>query len=227
MIRFVVVVVFVMCWTLTGFGQCLDYDQQLPILINAASRCLVQKDGGTGVFVYRYTLSNGLVSTGCISSFELDVRRSLGTVDLPSSGLVDYPRYVRREALQQAGAVEVIPVGVPSLPTFNSQTSAWSAGFSVRGSITWIRALPRYLVAPGQQLDGLVLTSHGLPGLRNFVISPKYEPVPDTTRYETTEMEEKQFTRLLDSIKTKGTTIGPVSPPLNCDAPLFLDTLVT
>jgi hypothetical protein len=210
----------------SAFAQCLDYDEHPPQLRDVAVRCSVVKDT-TPFFIYRYLMINGATSTGCISSFDIDIRRPPNSAELPTFGLEDYPRYVRREALGMPNAIDVIPVAIPILPKFKGQTSAWSADFGIDGSVGWMRALPKYLLEPGMKLDGLVLTTYGLPRLRTFVVGPKYHPVPDTTRNETTEEEEKAFARVLDSIKVKGTTIGPTAPPSPFVPSSFLDTLLS
>ncbi|MGH2567074.1 MAG: FIMAH domain-containing protein, partial [Bacteroidota bacterium] len=77
------------------------------------------------------------------------------------------------------------------------------------------------------------------PGLRSFVISPSYNPMPpvivtpdneDSVRMfvpEPTEEEEAAFQRLVDSIKVRGVTIGPTAPPANFVPLAFLDTLIS
>jgi len=221
------------------FGQCPEYDTQPPSLSNVVVRALAIQNQVTQILSYRYSVANGISSTGCINRFEVDLSFPENGNDLSDSGLTDYPRYVDRTALRLNPELRIIPVGVPSLPTYKGFTSAWFAGFGVNKRIDWVRAIASYRIEPGDTLLGITMISHGLPGLRAFVISPSYEPVPPvivTPENEDsvylnvpplTQEEEEAFQRLLDSIKVRGTTIGPTAPPATFNALTFLDTIAS
>jgi len=222
-----------------SFGQCPEYDLQPPRLSNVVVRSFVAQDGATKIFTYSYSITNGATSTGCIDRFQMDIIAPPDGIELSNVGLVDYPRYVDRSALQFHPQLRIIPVAIPKLPTFRGFSSAWFAGFSVRGIVDWVRAIKRFQLEPGATIDSLIMTSHGIPGLRSFVISPSYNPMPPviiTPENEDsvylnvpppTREEEEAFQRLEDSIKFRGLTIGPTAPPANFVATAFLDTLLS
>jgi hypothetical protein len=220
-------------------GQCPDCDSQPPRLSNIVVKCFVTQDPTTKIFTYTYSLSNGPLSTGCVKDFEIDLTYPHNTVELSSEGLADYPRYVDRSAFEIDSSLRMMPVGIPKLPSFKGFRSAWFAGFSVRGTVDWIRANKRFELEPGATLDSILMTSRGHPGLRSFVVSPSYDPVPpvivtpaneDSVRLhvkEPSQEEEAAFKRLEDSIKVRGLTIGPTAPPSTFSPSASIDTLIS
>jgi hypothetical protein len=220
-------------------GQCPDFDSELPRLSSIVVRCSVTRDPVTKIFTYTYSLGNGRLSTGCVKDFEIDLKYPDSTEEVSSEGLVDYPRYVDRSAFEVDSSLRTIPVGIPRLPSFKGFRSAWFAGFSVWGTVDWIRANKRFNLQPGESLDSIVMTSRGHPGLRSFVVSPSYNPTPplmvtpaneDSVRLnarEPSHKEEEVFKRLVDSIKVRGVTIGPTAPPLMFSPLAAIDTLIS
>lgn len=220
-------------------GQCLDFDSQLPHLRDIVVRCSVTWDPETKILTYTYSLSNGHLSAGCVKVFEIDLKYTDSSVELSAEGLVDYPRYVDRSAFEVDSSLRTIPVGIPTLPTFKGFRSAWFAGFSIRGTVEWIRANKRFSLEPGESLDSIVMTSRGNPGLRTFVVSPSYKPAPpvivtpaneDSVRLnarEPSNEEELAFKHFEDSIRARGLTIGPTAPPLSFSPLAAIDTLVS
>jgi len=220
-------------------GQCPDFDTQPPRLSNVVVKCAVSRDPTTKILTYTYSLSNGHLSSGCIKDIEIDLTYAPNSVELSNRGLVDYPRYVNRTAFEVDSSLRVIPVGIPKLPSFKGFKSAWFAGFSVRGTVNWFRGNKKFKLEPGASLDSIVMTSRGIPGLRSFIVSPSYNPVPPTIvtpgnedslrlhAREPSEEEEAAFKRLEDSIKVRGLTIAPIAPPLTFSALASIDTLIS
>jgi hypothetical protein len=222
-----------------AIGQCLDFDLQLPRLSSIVVKCSVTRDPVTKIFTYAYSLGNGRSSTGCVKDFGIDLKYPDSAVELSGEGLVDYPRYVDRSAFEVDSSLRTIPVGIPILPSFKGFRSAWFAGFSVRGTVEWIRANKRFNLEPGESLDSIVMTSRGQPALRSFVVSPSYNPAPpvvvtpaneDSVRLnarEPSHEEEVAFEHLEDSINVRGLTIGPTAPPLMFSPLAAIDTLLS
>ena len=208
-------------------AQCIGYDSNPPQLRHVTVTCLTTKDPVSAIVTFRYILRNDRRSTGCIERFQLDIKRADDTQSLTDSGLVNVSRHVDRTALSDPHAAKVVPVGIPVLPTVKGATNAWWAGFSIAGEVDWIRGFPKYLLEPGMELDSLILITYGLPGPRAFIVTPKYDPVPDTTKQETTEEEEHAFAQLLDLIRVKGITIGPTAPPISFVPITWIDTLLS
>jgi hypothetical protein len=217
----------------TLLGQCPEYDLQVPHLVDIDLHNFVKKDTITNIFNYFYLLKNGSASTGCVRRLEIDLVYPLNSIELSSDGLIDYPKHIDR--VKKEG---IIPVGIPKLPRFRGFRSAWWAGFGVSNYVDWGASNRRFNLEPGAQLDSIIMTSHGLPSLRAFIVSPKYDPLPpvivtpeneDSVRanVQWSYEEEMAFQRLEDSIKWRGFTIGPTASP-NPFIPLnFLDTLTS
>lgn len=237
--KITLVMIVAALYTQVLFGQCPKYDLQPPHLRNVILKCSVVHDVSTRILTYRYSITNGVSSTGCINGIDIDISVPPSGTQLSNIGLTDYPRYVDRSPLRFDSTVRVIPVGIPRLPSFNGFTSAWFAGFSLDGFVGWFRAIPDYRLPPGKTLDSMIMTSHGLPGLRRFVISPSYNPKPaveitpenEDSVYmhtpEPTAEEDSVELALEDSIKVRGWTIGPTAPPLDFTATSWIDTLAS
>src|SRR3990172_7650336 len=133
------IILLVLAFSPHLFGQCGGSNTSVPQLKDIVVSCIVAKSPATPFFTFRYTIVNGKSSAGCVERFQLDISAPANSEMLSDSGLVDYPRYVDREALGQTAARSIVPVGVPFLPSVKGRTSAWWAGFSVSGQIDWIR----------------------------------------------------------------------------------------
>jgi hypothetical protein len=219
------------------FAQCPEYDLKPPHLSNVQVKGVVTQNIDSKVLVYTYSIVNGSTSTGCINGMDIDVSLAPNSLDLSDTELIDYPRYVDRIALKFDTTVHATSIGIPTLPKFKGIRCAWSASFSVEGFVGWFRLLPQLRLQPGAEMDGLIMTSLAIPGIRRFVVSPSYSPKPkvavtpenEDSLYmntpETTPEEEDAFQQLEDSIKVRGFTIGPTPPPFPFIAGVFLDSL--
>lgn len=204
-------------------SQCPDFDNQPPNIGAVLLQGCVTKDSVSGIFKHRYTISNSLVNTGCIKWLELDLSYPPNGEDLPSTGLIDYPNYVDRLGVFQAGTPRTVPVGIPRLPNYKGYTSAWHAGFTVDGTVMWASILKEYKVEPGARLDSILVTSYGLPGFRKVTIYPSYNPVPVDT-VERSEADELAFDSLEATLQWHGLTVGPTAPPSQFSPLTFLST---
>ncbi len=222
-----------------SLGQCPQYNSEIPVLKTVTIQATVTLNPRNNFYTYEYKMMNGNASTGCIRRFQIDIASPKNALKLPDSGLVDYPRYIDRNALLSEMAVSIVPVGIPVLPNVNGFKSAWSAGFSVRGFVDWASSNRAFDVPPGKEIKGLQMTSYGLPSLRAFIISPSYNPSPrvvvtpeneDSVRNylpERSERENKALLRIRDSIQWKGVTVAPAAPPLNSSLLVWVDTLLS
>ena len=219
------------------FAQCPKYDLQPPHLNNVLVKSLTTQNSSSKIFTYTYSIVSGITSTGCINGIDIDISIPLNSLALSDSGLSDYPRYVDRSTFKFDTTVRVTSVGIPRLPSYKGLSSAWFASFSVDSTVGWFRAIPEYRLEPGGRIDGIVMTSHALPGIRRFIISPSYSPKPDvevtpqnedSLHQNATESldEEEAFQQLEKSIKVRGVTVGPTPPPFPFVPATFLDTLV-
>lgn len=83
------------------------------------------------------------------------------------------------------------------------------------------------LVKPGDSLSGFLMMSRGLPGIRQFTASPRFDPtqyLPDPDEYPDSAVNVDSLGRTLNYY---GWTVGPTAPPENFIASSFIDTLVS
>ncbi|MGO9480775.1 MAG: hypothetical protein ACLP05_03195 [Candidatus Kryptoniota bacterium] len=216
-----------------SLGQCPQYDL-VPPHLHILIKCLADLDPSTGIFQYTYSITNLNDSKGCVDGIDIDVTYPSLGVELSNEGLLD-SKHVWRDPLADSGALKIIPVGIPSLPRSGDFTSTWWAGFGEDGHVSWTSADDMFRIAPGMALNGFVMTSHGIPGLRAFVVSPSYNPKPpveitpenEQTIPEQTEEQDSIETALENSIKVRGWTIGPTAPPQDFSASSWIDTLIS
>ncbi len=215
------------------FGQGNRYDL-VPPHLDVKVVCVVTFDGSNGIFRYAYFIDNLKTSIGYMAGFDIDIAYPSNGAEVALSDLTDL-KHVWRDPLGFPDARRVIPVGVPQLPDSGEYTSTWWAAFGVDGSLEWTSPYGRFNVAPGGKLDGIVITSHGVPTLRSFVVSPSYHPKPpveitpenEQTVEESTEAEDSVELALEDSIKVRGWTVGPTAPPADLSALSWIDTLAS
>jgi hypothetical protein len=201
-------------------AECPQYTPQPPTLVGVEVNAPVTKDG-KGIYTYSYTIWNGVNSTGCIWWFEIDITKPSSGTSLPSTGLVDAENVSR--GVQPETTPETIPVGFPYLPEISNIPEAWGAGLTVAGAARWSSDFREVRIAPGTSVSGFVLTSYGLPGIRGFMVEPKYNPPPvdDVTKAMLDELE-----LILDRVSIRRKTIGPTAPPAVFHSLNFLDYLI-
>jgi hypothetical protein len=134
-------------------------------------------DKAKGVYSYEYSLSNGKQSTGCLKWLEIDITKPEGSVELSESGLEDYPKYVHKESPTYPDIPPMIPVAFPDLPRRSlpqiGEVTIWDAGTTVYGAADWSASLEQF-IPPGEGVSGFIMTSHGVPSIRDFKAQPLY-----------------------------------------------------
>jgi hypothetical protein len=205
-----------------ALAACPEYTPEAPRVIGSEVRSSVTQDGKTGIYTYSYTLKNGEDSMGCIWWFEIDITKPANTIELSQEGLVDAPKGISKGVLKHEVPI-MVPVAFPTLPKIGG-IRAWGAGLTVGGNAYWASDDREFRLGPSDTLGGLVMTSHGVPTIRNFRLEPKYNPPPveDVTR----EMLD-ELTRIEENISVKGKTIGPTAPPEDFKPLTFLSQIVS
>jgi hypothetical protein len=203
------------------FTQCQLYTVDTPPLLkNVLLNTKIHFDSSSNHLLYNYSLKNGDSSTGCISMFEIDLTKSANSCSLSNQNLVDYPKHVSRDSSIFARAPQMVPVGIPNLPSYKGFTSAWITDFTIEGKISWGSGLINFLLEPGDSLIGMVLTSYGLPGIRSFSVIPWYNPeVPDDSLSD----DPMGIENVIDSTSILGSTVGPSAPPK--DSITYIDSI--
>ncbi len=194
----------------------------LPFLRDVTIKSSTRVDPSTGIYFYTYTVQNGTRSVGKLISFEIDISRDSLSVLLDDSGL-QFKNSRLEDAYRRIATRlgnQIIPVSFPSLPTF------CDAGITVRRTVDFFRPLIRQ----GQQVTGYVLSSRGIPGIKKFVAIPQFEVndyYPSADEVSNPDSLAEKIDADREAIKFRGMTIGPIAPPANFVATVFLDTLIS
>lgn len=133
------------------------------------------------------------------------------------------------EITRQLMEKSVIPIRAQ--PPMGQPFPGWSVGISVYGSVIW-GGSEENLISPGQKLDGFILTSYGLPGIRKFSVQSDYTPTEEDIFKKGISEEEYIVNtwEILDlfykSITFYGKTIGPTAPPADFKPIEFLNYII-
>lgn len=201
--------------------------QQLPLLNDVNVHASVEFNAQTAIYTFKYEVNNGSSSIGDVTSFDIDISRTSQSVAFDTTGLQFKRPWMEASFRRIYPFLEnrIIPIGFPDSPSF------WSGLLGNTGIASFFGD-GRNDVQPGQLLDGFVMTSKGLPGIRDFIAQPPYDPndfYPDIDLVS--EQEAAQIVAQVDSDRVRlvfrSKTIGPTAPADPFDASTFLDTLIS
>ena len=166
----------------------------------------IQFDATAVIFSYSYAFTNPDVNSGQVGHIEIDISRALNGIILSGEGLVNGPGFLKHttELSLQDKPDLVVPVGL--LSPLN-----WVAVISGRGSVSWGNAKQKNRLLPGQTLSGFLITSRGLPSLRDFTILPRFDP-PSRQPGESNKNYLARVRVFREGLKFKGRTLGPDAP---------------
>jgi|GEM_PF-2022326 len=201
--------------------------QQLPFLYDVRVQVIVEFIPKTGIYMYKYRVSNSASSQGAVMAIDIDISRNLLSVVYDTVGLI-FKNVLMESSFRREYANlghRIIPVGYPDTPKYwiGKIRNDGTGGFSGDS---------RNLIQPGQTLDGFVMTSKALPGIRTFIAHPRYDPNDyypsiDDVSEEEAEQIINQIEKDYVEISFRGITIGPVAPPAIFNAVSYLDTLLS
>lgn len=189
---------------------------ELPIISDTKLKMEVTLAGD--VYNYKYIIVSGSTNTGQLWSFDIDVKEPEGGIDLSGEGLVNGPGYLKHtsaQVLSEPTTPKMIPVGLFSPPN-------WNSGPSILGQVGWGSDDVKDRILPGGSLEGFMIISRGIPGIREFVIEPKLVPPS-----EESGITPKQIQEVQDKVSFKGRTVGPTAPPKDFVPIEFLNYLIT
>ncbi len=208
-------------WYLPCYSQSPVY----PFLYKIQVATKVSNDLTAHMFYYSYKLINDQSNKGNIDEFDVDISRGTNTVSLDTiglrfagSGLME--RWFRRDFPPRRQ--NIVPVGFPSVPNIH-----WLATLANR-PIAFISA-DSLFIKPGDSVEGIVIMSKGLPGIRSCVVTPDFQddilfPDPnDTTIHYYVPPEDS----IREAVNFHSLTIGPTAPPLNFNPTIWCDTLTS
>jgi hypothetical protein len=201
----------------TGLAQ--DYPKLKSVMILAT----ISFERSDSMFYYDYVLKNSSESKGSIIRFEIDISRlpnsiMLDTVGLKFGGSELMEHWFREDYrhLQE----KIVPV------SFFKTPGRWTGSFSNNLTAEW-NGYP--LVRPGSAISGYTLTSRGLPGIRRWIASPRFDvdslfpDIEDTTA----NMSISQMDSIREVVNYRGWTIGPTAPPISFIQTVWCDTLLS
>ncbi|MFQ5433176.1 MAG: CARDB domain-containing protein, partial [Nitrospinota bacterium] len=171
---------------------------ELPDASDTVVNSEVTLDGD--IYTFSYSLQSALSNTGEIKRFRVDIKQPRNGMELSSDGLVNGPSFLKRSAarfLADPKVPDMVPVGMYS-------PDNWFSRLNKNGSAGWGGSL----LSPGESLTGLQMTSHGLPGIREFRIEPKIEPPSVELAIPRLEIKAMR-----DKASFFAKTIGPTAPP--------------
>ena len=212
-----IILLVLVVWCLPCYSQSLVYPFLYKIQINTE----VSYDSSNKMFFYTYKLFNNQNNNGNIQEFNIDISRTNNSLLLDTIGLKFASELEEGYFLERYSAFsnKIVPVGVPTVPN-----QYWTAMFSnsLRASVF----ADTLFVKPGNSVEGIVLMSKGLPGIRNFTVMPDFQDDlffsnPD----DTTNTDDIDSIRQV--INYYGITIGPTAPPINLIPTVWCDTLTS
>jgi hypothetical protein len=211
--------IILMCVSTTEFS----FGQNYPFLRKVQIDVKVTHDSLTSMFYYDYSLRNDAKNLGRIEELRMDASREPNSVYYDSVGLRfaghDFTEHLFRKNYPALNAGTVL-IGFQSLP------KGWLALF---GNEEVSIAKNRDFILPGDSVDGLVMMSKFLPGIRTCVVEPHFivdqyfRSIDDPANTVTVE----QIWAIKDSQNYYGVTVGPWAPPAKFDPLVFLDTLAS
>ena len=183
---------------------------------------VVARDGTTGIFTYRYRVTNPQSNDGQIWGLQIEISRALTDTVLSRDGLVNGRRYTRYGSEDAFQRVLMVPVGITGPDNW-----LYGLGFDdrtpPRAFAGWGGMNEASYVVPGHSLAGFQLTSPGLPGIR----STEIEPGIDYDNLPSEYADVAKARQLRDSLIFATVSVGPKAPPKDFIPLEFLNYLIT
>ena len=190
----------------------------------------VTLDKITGLYTYSYAVFNPPTNDGKISHFEIDITKSLDGQELNSTGLIikrgmkarggmlirSFEEEIARKLMKKS----VIPVGAQ--PPLGQPFPGWTAAIAVMGTAMW-GGSEQNVISPNQAIGGFVLTSYGLPGLREFSVESDFIVSEDELG---ADVSWEALDTFYKALAYKGKTIGPTAPPADFKPIEFLNYII-
>ncbi len=175
-----------------------------------------------GYFIYSYKVYNPPQNNGRLIWIDIDIKKGGGTVALHSEGLPVSDKCTGSIARMNA-AGSIVPVAIDSPPN-------WLCSIGTDGMGGWASKAHDNDLLPGQTLSGFVMTSYGLPAIKDIIAQPLIvnSVYPNIEEFDV-DMDELRKVMLQDKDKVsfKGKTIGPTAPPADFKPIDFLDYIVS
>ena len=187
---------------------------ELPNVSDTTVNTEVAFDGD--IYSYSYSVHSGSANSGQIWIFGIDIIQPQSGMALSDAGLVNglgFARHGSAYVVSDPSTPKMVPIGLFS-PT------DWHSGLSRHGAASWGSNTEGDRIYSGHSLSGYKMTSHGLPGIREFKVVPDLIP----PKVGTVTLDQIKATRTLASLFAK--TIGPTAPPKGVDGNLDVRALM-
>jgi hypothetical protein len=195
----------------------------LPYLRKVDMKAVVEFDPTKIIYFYSYSIKNGTENTAGLDRFEIDVSRdSISTAILSDIGLQFVDTIIENAYKRMYAEISnsIVPIGFPSLPQYGN------------GALTIRKTAELYakVIKQGEEINGFVMSSRGLPGIRRFIAAPYYDIVnfyPSIDDVDDPDSLMDKMEKDRDSISFHGYTISPTALPKNFISIVWCDTLTS
>ena len=213
-----VLLLLLMAWMGAGLLAPSAFSQvglmPIPTLQGVQVQAETTFDPGTGLYTYRYTVSNPASNTGRIWNVLVDMTstlpRGFGSIFFDPEGLTIplgtnvFP-FERQLANLQPLA---LPAGTTLVPFGQQVPTGWNGGLRRDGTASFSTSGPDFHILPGQALSGIALLGPGMPMIRNMEVHPKWTyVVPDVHVID--PEEEAAAGQVKQNITFHTFTLGP------------------
>jgi hypothetical protein len=183
-------------------------------------------DPSSGIYKYDYTLSNPAGNKNLLLNISIYIPKDNSKKELSWDNLTYGKGYSRSSSEYNKDKVIAIGMEAPERWTYGIGYDEEGKGFVSFG------ILDEDEIKPGSSVSGLILTSYGIPTIRDFEAMPAYIATEeDAMSFAENEKEYASNTwevlnRLYESITFSGKTVGPTAPPRELDPAGFIESLV-
>lgn len=203
---------FLLIWASSVYGA------EVPKYEEYIVHAEVSLDITSGIYTCNYILTNPDSNKNLLGMLDIYIPRDSAGKELSWENLTYGKQYFRHSS--EAHKNKVVPIGLDGPPrwTYGIGEDENGKGFAGWGSMEDSR------IYPGNSLSGLIITSYGLPGIREAMLQPRidYDNLPEEY-WENVELSKT----LRDSLIYYTKTIGPVAPPAEFKSVDFLNNIVS
>ncbi len=203
-------------------------EEELPVLKDVGVDADISYDKSTGVYNFSYSVSNPSSNTGEVSLFRMEIAKAEGTASLSSEGLFIKKVITRKgnlliKSFDDALAVKSAWIEGDVIPVGTDFPGVWSSALRISREVRWGAGHVDNAVKPGNSLKGFELYSRGIPGIRNIVVEPHWVYI---FKGSISDEETKRADEIEEKLAFYGKAVGPVAPPAEFDALVFIDYII-
>ncbi|MCK4738400.1 MAG: hypothetical protein KAT46_00485 [Deltaproteobacteria bacterium] len=176
------------------------------------------------VYEYNYTLINPKENKSELRRLRVYIPNNSSGKVLSWEGLVNGEECSRYFLKKTKIKITAVGINAPKSWTCGLGFSKDDIGFVIYGS------LENTQILPGGSLEGLIITSYGIPGIRDAILEPDFifdeKDLPEEDIDYYIENGWEYLDKIYKSVAFNTKTIGPVAPPLVFNATDFINHLI-